>query len=81
MYRGRIFVGGIMQGSIQQMAIHGQNYRARIADLVRDAGLVGLAREVALQTVREDPRLRREPELARAVRARWGERLELAAIG
>jgi nucleoside 2-deoxyribosyltransferase len=35
MYRGRVFIGGIMQGSIQQMGIHGQHYRARIADLVR----------------------------------------------
>jgi len=35
MYQGRVFVGGIMQGSKQEMAIHGQNYRARIADLVR----------------------------------------------
>jgi ATP-dependent DNA helicase RecG len=60
---------------------HGRLPDLRIADLVRDARLVGLAREVALQTVRDDPRLRRQPELARAVRARWGERLELAAIG
>jgi hypothetical protein len=36
MYQGRVFIGGIMQGSIQEMAIHGQNYRARIADLVRE---------------------------------------------
>jgi hypothetical protein len=35
MYQGRVFVGGIMQGSIQEMAIHGQTYRAHIADLVR----------------------------------------------
>ena len=35
MYQGRVFVGGIMQGSIPEMAIHGQNYRARIAELVR----------------------------------------------
>jgi ATP-dependent DNA helicase RecG len=60
---------------------HGRLPDLRIADLVRDARLVGLAREVALQTVRDDPGLRRQPELARAVRARWGERLELAAIG
>ncbi|MBW1688368.1 MAG: ATP-dependent DNA helicase RecG [Deltaproteobacteria bacterium] len=60
---------------------HGRLPDLRIADLVRDARLVGLAREVALQTVRDDPRLRRQPELARAMRARWGERLELAAIG
>jgi ATP-dependent DNA helicase RecG len=60
---------------------HGRLPDLRIADLIRDASLVGLAREVALQTVADDPRLRRQPELARAVRARWGERLELAAIG
>ena len=60
---------------------HGGLPDLRIADVVRVARLVGLAREVALQTVRDDPRLRRQPELARAVRARWGERLELAAIG
>jgi hypothetical protein len=35
MYQGRVFIGGIMQGSIHKMAIHGQHYRARIADLVR----------------------------------------------
>ena len=35
MYQGRVFIGGIMQGSNQEMAIHGQNYRAHISDLVR----------------------------------------------
>jgi hypothetical protein len=30
-----VFVGGIMQGSIREMAIHDQDYRARIAALVR----------------------------------------------
>jgi len=40
MYRGRIFIGGIMQGPIISTpgggpAIHGQHYRARIASLVR----------------------------------------------
>jgi len=35
MYHGRVFIGGIMQGSIPEMAIHGQDYRARIAGLVR----------------------------------------------
>jgi hypothetical protein len=35
MYQGRVFIGGIMQGSMQKMAIHGQDYRARIAGLVR----------------------------------------------
>jgi hypothetical protein len=35
MYKGRVFIGGIMQGSLPEMEIHGQSYRARIADLVR----------------------------------------------
>lgn len=35
MYHGRVFIGGIMQGSMHEMAIHGQDYRSRIADLVR----------------------------------------------
>ncbi|MBN1642549.1 MAG: nucleoside 2-deoxyribosyltransferase [Anaerolineae bacterium] len=30
-----VFVGGIMQGSIQEMAVHDQTYRARIAAVVR----------------------------------------------
>ncbi len=60
---------------------HGRLPDLRIADLVRDARQVALARETALDTVRRDPGLRRHPELARAVGARWGERLELAGIG
>ena len=35
MYIGRVFIGGVMQGSIREMAIHGQGYRERIAALVR----------------------------------------------
>jgi hypothetical protein len=42
---------------------------------------VSAAREAALSTVRRDPGLRRSPELARAVHARWGERLALADVG
>jgi ATP-dependent DNA helicase RecG len=53
----------------------------RLADLVRDARLVSEAREAALEVVRRDPALRRSPELARAVRSRWGERLALADVG
>jgi ATP-dependent DNA helicase RecG len=53
----------------------------RLADLVRDARLVSEAREAALDQVRRDPRLRRSPHLARAVRSRWGERLALANVG
>lgn len=53
----------------------------RIADLVRDAQLVAVAREVAIDTVRDDPRLRGQPGLARAVEIRWGTRLDLAEVG
>jgi ATP-dependent DNA helicase RecG len=60
---------------------HGRLPDLRIADLVRDVRQVALAREAALETVRRDAGLRRHPELARAVRARWGERLDLASIG
>jgi len=53
----------------------------RLADLVRDARLVPVARRAALDVVARDPGLRREPALARAVRARWGDRLALADVG
>jgi len=53
----------------------------RLADLVRDARLVPLARAAALETVARDPTLRRAPELLQAVRARWGPRLALADVG
>ena len=54
---------------------------SRLADLVRDARWVVRAREAAVQTLRSDPRLEGDPELRRAVHARWGDRLELAGIG
>jgi ATP-dependent DNA helicase RecG len=60
---------------------HGVLPDLRVADLVRDVKLVARAREAALATVRRDPRLRRDPELLRAVQARWGERLALADVG
>jgi len=53
----------------------------RLADLIRDARLVSEAREAALDLVRRDPGLRKSPDLARAVRSRWGERLALANVG
>jgi ATP-dependent DNA helicase RecG len=53
----------------------------RVADLLRDRGLVSVARDAALATVRRDPGLRRAPELAHAVRARWGDRLVLVDVG
>jgi hypothetical protein len=52
-----------------------------VADLARDVKLVAVAREAALETVRNDPGLRRDPALARAVQERWGERLALADVG
>ena len=60
---------------------HGRLPDLRLADLIRDARLVAVAREAALETVRRDPGLRRAPGLARAVEARWGERLELGRVG
>jgi ATP-dependent DNA helicase RecG len=60
---------------------HGRLPDLRFADLVRDARLVALAREAARETVRRDPGLRRAPDLARAVRTRWGERLALVTVG
>ena len=60
---------------------HGRLPDLRVADLLRDARLIAAARESALETVRQDPGLRRAPDLARAVRERWGERLALAGVG
>ena len=48
-------------------------------DKIKEA--VAVARQSALETVRQDPGLRRAPALARAVRERWGERLALAGVG
>ena len=53
----------------------------RIADLVRDAQLVAVARKSAIDTVRQDPSLRGQPGLARAVEIRWGNQLDLAEVG
>ena len=53
----------------------------RLADLVRDAELVPVARRAALDTVARDPGLGRTPALLRAVRSRWGSRLALAGVG
>jgi ATP-dependent DNA helicase RecG len=60
---------------------HGRLPDLRFADLVRDARLVALAREAARGTVRDDPGLVRAPDLARAVKLRWGERLTLVGVG
>ncbi len=53
----------------------------RMADLLRDARFIAVAREAALETVRRDPDLAGAPGLLRAVAARWGDRLALARIG
>ncbi|MDG2335444.1 MAG: ATP-dependent DNA helicase RecG [Myxococcota bacterium] len=59
----------------------GQLQNLRIADLVRDARLVSVAREAALAVVRADPGLGKDPGLARAVAARWGDKLALVEVG
>jgi ATP-dependent DNA helicase RecG len=53
----------------------------RVADLLRDQRLLGIARRAAFDTVRQDPDLSRSPGLRRAVEGRWGERLALLAVG
>jgi ATP-dependent DNA helicase RecG len=60
---------------------HGRLPDLRLADLARDVRLVALAREAALAAVRCDPGLASDPDLLRAVRARWGDRLEIAGTG
>ena len=60
---------------------HGHLPDLRIADLTRDARQIAIAREAALQTVRHDPQLRSSPGVARAVKARWGNRLSLVGVG
>ncbi|MCH2185902.1 ATP-dependent DNA helicase RecG, partial [Myxococcota bacterium] len=53
----------------------------RIADLVRDADLVAVARQSAIDTLRKDANLQQQPELARAVEIRWGSQLDLSEVG
>ncbi len=53
----------------------------RLADLLRDGRLIPVAREAAFAVLAEDPSLRGHPHLARAVQARWGDRLALAKVG
>ena len=60
---------------------HGRLPDLKVADLARDARLVSVARESALETVRADPELRGHRQLARAVEDRWGDRLDLATVG
>jgi ATP-dependent DNA helicase RecG len=53
----------------------------RLADLLRDARLIPVARESAFSTLAQDPGLARHPQLASAVQARWGDRLALSSVG
>ncbi len=53
----------------------------RIADLLRDAKLVAVARQAARSLVERDPRLAGVPGTRRAVRARWGKRIDLSSVG
>jgi ATP-dependent DNA helicase RecG len=59
----------------------GEPLDLRTADLVRDAHLVSIARELALNTVRDDPGLASNARLRRAVEAHWGDRLALLDVG
>ena len=60
---------------------HGRLPDLWVADLLRDARLISVAREAALETVRRDPELREQPGLRRAVEQRWSERLSLSRVG
>ena len=53
----------------------------RVASLIRDGRLIAAARRIAQETLADDPALARDRELARAVEARWGERLALVEVG
>ncbi|MFP6623999.1 MAG: hypothetical protein VCC20_11015 [Myxococcota bacterium] len=53
----------------------------RVADLLRDQRLLGVARQAAFETARRDPGLAGSPQLLSAVADRWGDRLALVAVG
>ena len=53
----------------------------RIADLLRDTLLVAVARQAARREVDADPSLERSPATKRAVRQRWGKRIDLSGVG
>ena len=53
----------------------------RIADLLRDTQLVAVARAAARREIDEDPALSKAPATRRAVRKRWGKRIDLTAVG
>jgi ATP-dependent DNA helicase RecG len=52
----------------------------RFANLLRDARILGEARNEAFNIIREDPTLANYPRLFKEVLKRWGESLELAGI-
>jgi ATP-dependent DNA helicase RecG len=60
---------------------HGRMPDFRIADLTRDFRQIAIAREAARELVRRDPQLGKTPALAKAVQARWGDRLSLVDVG
>jgi len=60
---------------------HGKLPDLWVADLLRDARLISVAREAALETVRDDPSLAAHPALRRAVEQRWADRLALVRVG
>jgi ATP-dependent DNA helicase RecG len=60
---------------------HGKLPDLWVADLLRDARLISVAREAALETVRDDPTLASHPALRRAVEQRWADRLALVRVG
>ncbi len=53
----------------------------RIADLLRDVLLVSVAREAARAAIERDPKLASVPATRRAVRSRWGKRIDLSGVG
>jgi len=53
----------------------------RIADLLRDTLLVAVARNAARAEIDRDPKLAGAPATRRAVRQRWGKRIELSGVG
>jgi ATP-dependent DNA helicase RecG len=53
----------------------------RIADLLRDTRFVALARDAARREIDRDPTLSRVPATRRAVRKRWGKRIDWTAVG
>jgi len=53
----------------------------RVANLIRDAGLLDAARREAFQLVEEDPELKRYPQLRSVVARYWKDKLEIFRTG